>query len=136
MKVNKKLWAQYHEALERIGGDEAFLAQLLTIFIQDASQRLKELNQAVAEGNFGEIRHQAHTLKGASANLSLESLRRLSLQLEIAGYEGDLEEASAALKLFEIEFTELLLNGLKTENPVHRVVCTMEENHGKSRSDH
>ncbi|MBN1196026.1 MAG: response regulator [Candidatus Aminicenantes bacterium] len=100
-------WEQYSEALERVDGDKWFLDELVDIYYTDASQRIDAMHRAVKERDFEVIRREAHTLKGASANLSLESLREISVQLEVAGHENDLEKAEKYLESFVAKFAEL-----------------------------
>lgn len=84
-------------ALERIGGDEDFLRELLDLFLTDFSEKFIQLQRAVADGNFSLIREVGHSLKGASGNLSLLQLQKISQSLERAGKENNLEEAEKRL---------------------------------------
>lgn len=136
MKEKKQKWTQYNEALDRVGGDEAFLEQLLEIYIKDVMQRLDSLRRALAEKDFRLIRHQAHTLKGASANLSLESLRKISFAMESAGDNGDLDMARATLQQFTVEFMGLLVPEELTRDSLGSRISTQEEKHDRHSSDH
>jgi len=53
------------------------------------------------------VASQAHTIKGAAATVSCESLRRLALALENAGKAGDLESARPCFENLRDEFTRL-----------------------------
>ena len=85
------------EVLERIGGDEAFLKELLEIYDEEFNTKYQELEKAIQEKNFQNIREAGHYLKGASANLSLPGLREASWKMEQAGQDQDLEAARQAL---------------------------------------
>lgn len=107
MQQVQATWNQYSEALERMDGDKKFLDELIDIYYTDVSQRLDALHLALEKKDFEVIRHEAHTIKGASANLSLESLREISVQLEVAGHENNLDAARDALERFIVKFAEL-----------------------------
>jgi HPt (histidine-containing phosphotransfer) domain-containing protein len=94
-------------ALERIGGDESFLFDLVNIYIEDFTDKFEKLKAAVEEGNFETITDIGHSLKGSSANLSLTLLQEISYQFEIAGKEGNLERAEKNLDLLIEEFQRL-----------------------------
>jgi len=118
MQQVQATWNQYSEALERMDGDKGFLDELVDIYYTDVSQRLDALHKAIEMKDFEVIRHEAHTLKGASANLSLESLREISAQLEVAGHESDLEKARDALERFIVQFAELFHPHQNPDNKV------------------
>ncbi|MGQ9800223.1 MAG: Hpt domain-containing protein [Candidatus Saccharicenans sp.] len=95
------------EVLERIGGDEAFLEELLDLYEEEFNAKYQELEQAIREKDFQNIREAGHYLKGASANLSLPGLRAASLKIEQAGQNQDLEAARQALLSLKKEYQHL-----------------------------
>jgi HPt (histidine-containing phosphotransfer) domain-containing protein len=95
------------EALARIGGEEEFLNELLEIYRNEFQKRSAELKKAISEKDFQTIREDGHSLKGASANLSLPALRETALETEMAGKNQDLEAARKALKKLKAEFDRL-----------------------------
>ena len=94
-------------ALERIGGDKAFLFDLVNIYIEDFIDKFEKLRAAVKEENFETIKDIGHNLKGSSANLSLPILQEISYQIEIAGKEKNIEKAKENLSLLKEEFHRL-----------------------------
>lgn len=94
----------FPSALERIGGDESFLEELLNLYFEDFSEKYNQLQKAVEGKEFNSIRELGHGLKGSSANLSLNFLREASSQMEKSGTEMNIEKAKAALALLEKEF--------------------------------
>jgi len=68
------------EALSRIGGNMNLYKKLLGRFADGSAY--DELERAIHGSNMEEAAHQAHSLKGVSANLSLTKIRSLSTQLE------------------------------------------------------
>lgn len=97
----------YAEALERIGGDESFLKELFNLYVQDFGARYVHLQKAVRQKDFRQIEELGHSLRGASANLSLSSLQKVSLDLEIAGKKKNIHKAKEMLSLLEREFKKL-----------------------------
>jgi HPt (histidine-containing phosphotransfer) domain-containing protein len=107
LNTNQDSPIDFCEVLERIGGDELFLQELLKIYFQEFSAKRTLLQEAIAQGNFTLIQELGHSLKGASANLSLASLKKVCFSLEIAGREKKIEQAQNALRALETEFQRL-----------------------------
>jgi len=93
--------------LERIGGDESFLQELLDIYIEDFMEKYTQLEQAVAEGNFNNIKEIGHSLKGASGNLSLTGLQETAYGIELSGKEENIEQAKLLFIRLKEEFIKL-----------------------------
>ena len=81
MDNNIKEYIDQDEALSRIGGNMSLYKRLLGRFTD--GNAFADLVSAVESGNFEDAAHQAHTLKGVSANLSLVKLRSLSVDIEL-----------------------------------------------------
>jgi HPt (histidine-containing phosphotransfer) domain-containing protein len=94
-------------ALERIGGDESFLFDLVNIYVEDFIAKYEKLRKAVKEEDFETIKDVGHNLKGSSANLSLPLLQEISYQIETAGRDRDLDKSRKQLMLLEQEFQRL-----------------------------
>jgi HPt (histidine-containing phosphotransfer) domain-containing protein len=58
----------------------------------------------VREGDAESLRHEAHSLRGSSANMGAPTMARIARDLERAGDSGDLENASERLWTLEQEF--------------------------------
>lgn len=101
---NKISPIDYPSVLERIGGDESFLEELLNLYCEDFSEKFEQLQKAVKKENFKLILEFGHSLKGSSTNLSLTFLHEASFQMEKAGRERNIENAKKALDLLEKEF--------------------------------
>ena len=97
----------FSSALERTGGDESFLEELLGLYSEDFSKKLDQIKEAISQRNYEMIRELGHTLKGASANLSLTPLQEASFEMENAGSERDIEKAKKALDLLDKEYARL-----------------------------
>lgn len=109
----------FPSVLERTGGDESFLEELLNLYLEDFSEKHNQLQRAVEEKKFNLIQELGHNLKGSSANLSLNFLREASFQMEKAGREMNIEKAKEALAMVEKEFKILqdFLSERKTQVP-------------------
>ncbi len=94
----------FPSALERTGGDESFLEELLNLYFEDFIEKYNQLQKAVEEKKFNLIQELGHSLKGSSANLSLIFLQEASFQMEKAGREKNIEKARGALALLQKEF--------------------------------
>lgn len=97
----------FSTVLERIGGDVSFLQELLDLYSQEFAEKKHLLEEALARGDSTQIQEVGHSLKGASANLSLAPLQRLSLAIEMAGRENDLGKARQAMGALGAEFIRL-----------------------------
>lgn len=64
------------------GDEDAFLQEIVNIFLEDTPQRIAELDQSLTEGDVTRFARAAHSIKGSSANLGAEALRTASEKLE------------------------------------------------------
>ena len=95
------------ELIRRLGGDEDLLRLILSMFMEDAPRRIETLRQHLASGNGQDARREAHTLKGASANLDAEAFRRVATEMERLAEAGDLASGAAMMPGLEREFDRL-----------------------------
>jgi HPt (histidine-containing phosphotransfer) domain-containing protein len=95
------------EVLERIGGEEAFLQELLELYDREFALKSKALEKAMRKPDFKAIQELGHGLKGSSANLSLPGLLAAAFDLETAGKEDDIAGARAALARLKDEYARL-----------------------------
>jgi HPt (histidine-containing phosphotransfer) domain-containing protein len=84
-----------------------FLGELLKIYFEEFAEKRRLIQEALERNDFNSIRELGHSLKGASANLSLVSLRNASWQLEIAGREEKSSNAQTASRWLVAEFERL-----------------------------
>jgi HPt (histidine-containing phosphotransfer) domain-containing protein len=107
LNSSQELPINFPEVLERIGGDELFLEELLKIYFEEFGEKHAQLEKAIGQGNFTLIQELGHSLKGASANLSLAVLKKVCLSLEMSGREKKIDQAQSALTALEKEFQRL-----------------------------
>ncbi len=103
----EKLLVDLKEALERFDGDEAFLYQMLREFLDDVPQTLQTLKAAIESHDHQTIESEAHSLKGAAANLSAQRTADLANRLELSGKKGDLSTAGELIGLLRQELVKL-----------------------------
>jgi two-component system, sensor histidine kinase and response regulator len=91
-------------ALERLGGDEILLREILEIFVADAARQIEMLGAASNQGDTSVLRNQAHSLKGACGNIGACQMQETAHELEDAGKQGDLQKAAVLVPRLRAEF--------------------------------
>jgi len=89
------------------GGDPAMLNELAEMFYKQTTQQLKQIEDAVRAGDATQVRHVAHSCKGASATLGMTQLSKLMLALEKMGVEGQLTDAPKFCEDAAIEYKKI-----------------------------
>jgi CheY-like chemotaxis protein/HPt (histidine-containing phosphotransfer) domain-containing protein len=84
--------------MDRIMDDEELAWDIVGGFRTDTANRVGIVRQAVADGNLTVVSTQAHSIKGAAANLGAEGLRDAALNMETVARDGRISECGAALK--------------------------------------
>ena len=95
------------EALERLGGDEGLLRELCEIFLEESPKLLRNLRQAVTEGDASSVMRAAHSLRGEVGYLGAAGASEAAQQLEDMGAQNKLAAASQTLMLLEGEISGL-----------------------------
>jgi CheY-like chemotaxis protein len=90
--------------LKRLMGDRELATTILKAFLADAPSQLGNLHRQLAEGDCSGARRQAHSLKGAAATISAESLRSVASEMEGAASAGDLDRFGELLPQTVEEF--------------------------------
>ena len=86
-------------------GDREAMNEILAEFLGDIPRVIGVLKQAVEAGDQAGVRLQAHTLKGASANVGAQAMRRVSARLEELAAAGNLESADSLTSDIERSLT-------------------------------
>jgi signal transduction histidine kinase/DNA-binding response OmpR family regulator len=105
------------EAMERFDGDRGFYEEMLSDFLEYGITQLDAIEKAIESGDVDLIAREAHSLKGASANLSANRLSKSALSLETRGKEKDLDGCREAFDGLKQEMLDL-------KSAVQRVVST------------
>jgi two-component system sensor histidine kinase/response regulator len=83
----------FHNALERFGGDKEFFKEILEEFLSYIPKQLEVLDEAVKKGDTSEAEREAHKIKGAAENVGAGRIAGLSFKLELLARKGDLTGA-------------------------------------------
>jgi two-component system sensor histidine kinase/response regulator len=103
--------------IDRLLGDEDLAKEIIKGFIEDSLRQINILKEAVDNKDADMIHSQAHSLKGAAANISATVLKELAYQIEIAGQTKDLIKAASLIPKLDEQF-EVLKKKLPIEIPV------------------
>lgn len=95
-------------ALDRLGGDEALLNELIEIFLEETPKQLVILEQSIAASNFPIVERTAHTLKGELSYLGLCEGAEKCRVLEGLSRERRLEEAVEVLHALKSELVGVI----------------------------
>jgi HPt (histidine-containing phosphotransfer) domain-containing protein len=87
-------WERLHQISE---DDTEFELELLTMLAEDVKLHIEDLRQAVTNGDAEAIAHEAHYIKGASANVGVRRIAALAKQLEQLAREQNLADAPTNL---------------------------------------
>lgn len=87
-----------------VPGEPDVLSEVLRLFLDDAPRRLERLKAAWRDGDAGELRRAAHSLKGSSGNIGARHMYDICKQLDERGKAGDLTGARPLLDSLDEEF--------------------------------
>ena len=93
--------------MARLMDDQDLARTVIGSFLEDLPQQIDLLKRYLEAGDLPGTERQVHTIKGASANVGGEALRRLAFELEKAAKNGDLESVTARLPGLELQFSRL-----------------------------
>jgi histidine phosphotransfer protein HptB len=85
-------------------GDRVFESELFAIFIEDCADRITRLQGAIAAKDLESIHHEAHTVKGAAANVGARHLCEIALCIEKANTMDDPDATQTLLKALCAEY--------------------------------
>ena len=64
-------------------------AEFIGMYTSQAPERIAAIKMALLDNNLTDVSHEAHTLKGASANLGAAQVARVAKQIELASKRGE-----------------------------------------------
>jgi len=96
-----------NEFLERVQDDKELLLELLDIYSEDFPGKRKGLEAAADTNDAQEVRSIAHSLKGASGNISAKNLRELFMKIEDASKDGDVSQVKSFLAEIDKQYAAL-----------------------------
>jgi HPt (histidine-containing phosphotransfer) domain-containing protein len=98
----------YDAALNTASGKPERLKRIVCAFMSDAPKRIEALTNALLSGDQKVAEREAHSLKGAAANLAAERFRGHAFDAECACKSGDLPTAEKIVPMLSQDFNELL----------------------------
>ncbi len=96
-----------NEVLERVQNDKDLLLELFDIFQEDYLVKRKAITDLVEKKDFEQLKGIAHSLKGASGNISAKKVHVLFYQLEEIAKNADLSQAREILANLDKEYVVL-----------------------------
>jgi PAS domain S-box-containing protein len=102
--------------LERLMDDEELAIMIQDGFLTDIPQQIEALKAFLETGDVSGAERQAHTIKGASANIGAERLRAVAFKMEKTAKAQDMAAAGALIGELESQFYQLkedIQNGYK-----------------------
>ena len=73
--------------------DPSLIAEVVGVYLEDAPSRIERIRSALAANDAREAARQAHTLKGASSNVSAAGMVQIAIRIEEACRKGRLADA-------------------------------------------
>ena len=95
------------EFIERLGGDQFLMHEVVRLFVDTARDQIEALKKAIDGGDTQMLEQQSHALKGASASVAAESMRSKALEIERTARRGKLVEARRLVTELEDKFKAL-----------------------------
>ena len=93
--------------LERMSGDEDLAKRMQGSFLTLMPQQITLLKNAVEAGDLVTSTRQAHSIKGAAANVGGEEMRTVAAAMEAAGHAEDLDGIKSRLDVLEKTYERL-----------------------------
>lgn len=105
------------QGLKELGSDmgASFFPQLLETFEHDAVEHIAVLRSAVAAGEAGQLRREAHALKGSSLTIGAQGMADICQRLESLGAAQSVEGAAEEFARLDREFARVK-NEIKQES--------------------
>ena len=95
------------DLLARLGGDEALLREIVTVFREERQAMQRAIHEACAQGKSSDLERLAHSMKGALLNLSAPRAALIARRLEDQGSRGDLTGCGELLPQLDLELERL-----------------------------
>lgn len=96
------------QTLERLGGDEKLLHEVMEIFLEEVPKHLVGLREAITQQDAETAERIAHSLQGELGYLNIAELSHGARELEEKGRTSDFQGALTLLPPFEASMARLL----------------------------
>jgi PAS domain S-box-containing protein len=95
--------------LNRVNGDEEIVTEVMEVFLENVPQQILFLQEAIANGDGVLAVRQAHSIKGAAANVGAAALQEVACQMEETAKGGQLNRAVKLVEAISEEFNKVRL---------------------------
>jgi signal transduction histidine kinase/CheY-like chemotaxis protein len=102
--------ASLDTVLQRVGGDEKLLRQMIRTFLRETPNRLAAIQKALSRKNGADLSSYAHALKGSVSIFGALRAAQHTQSLQDLGRMGDFQEADRVYGFLQEEIAELLQN--------------------------
>ena len=93
--------------MARMMDDEVLAKEVVEAFLNDIPRQIGTLQGCLEAGDAPGAERQAHTIKGASANVGGEALRAVAFEMEKTARAGDLEAVNVRMTELKTQFEKL-----------------------------
>jgi two-component system, sensor histidine kinase and response regulator len=94
--------------LKSMDGDESLARELVDLFIESGDETLAAILSALGANDYAAVGEQAHSLKGASANLRASATTQAAARLEAAAKAGDRPQIDTLATELKTEVTRTI----------------------------
>lgn len=91
-----------------LGGDDEFLVEVVTAFLEDSPQHVQAMQTALAAGDAQALMRAAHSLKGSCGNFGAARLQALCAELEARSRENQLDGLAPITARAAVEYATLV----------------------------
>jgi HPt (histidine-containing phosphotransfer) domain-containing protein len=92
---------------DSVGGDDAFVADLVETYLSDGAVQLATIDEAVRSSEAEALVRPAHTLKSSSRTVGANRLGEMSRQIEMLGRSGSTTGAGELAAGARTEWTDV-----------------------------
>jgi HPt (histidine-containing phosphotransfer) domain-containing protein len=92
---------------DSVGGDDAFVADLVETYLSDGAAQLATIDEAVRSSEAEALVRPAHTLKSSSRTVGANRLGEMSRQIEMLGRSGSTTGAGELAAGARTEWTDV-----------------------------
>jgi CheY-like chemotaxis protein len=98
----------WKEFMQSMDGDETLARELVDLFIESGDESLAAIISALGMRDYAAVGEQAHSLKGASANLRATATASAAAKLEAAAKSGDTPQIDTLATALKSEVTRTI----------------------------
>jgi HPt (histidine-containing phosphotransfer) domain-containing protein len=98
----------WNAAVEALDGEEEFLREIASLFIEDSPQWMREIRESIEQRDAHRLQSAAHRLKGSLLAFRATAATESAEQLEVMGRKGTLTSAKNVSRQLEQRMDDLL----------------------------